>query len=162
MSPIQTPPELYAHAIAIEQEAAQRYGEFAERMSDLGNQDVAQIFSMLARLEGEHLQTLQNRTEGVELPRIDPRQYHWIDADAPETAAREWLFRLLTPRQALLIALDAEKRAQAFFERVFITATDPGLRMLAKEMALEENEHIGMVEQLLARNPEPFKDWLLT
>ena len=162
MKGIQTPPELYAHAIAIEQEAAARYAELAERMADLDNGDVAEIFWMLARLEGEHLQTLKSRTEGVALPRIDAGQYQWIYADAPETAAREWLFRLLTPRQALLIALEAEKRAQAFFERVFITSQDPGLRMLAKEMALEETEHIDMVEHLLERNPEPYKDWLST
>jgi rubrerythrin len=162
MNRIQTPPELYAHAIAIEQEAAARYSEFAERMVDLGNDGVAEIFSMLAQHEAEHLETLKNRTDGVALPRIDPEQYHWLDAGAPETAAREWLYRLLTPRQALQIALQAEKRAQVFFEHVFITAGDPGLRMLAKEMALEEGEHVCMVERLLERNPEPQKEWLST
>jgi rubrerythrin len=162
MKPIQSPPELYAHAIAIEQEAAARYSELAERMADLGNDGVAEIFSMLAQQEAEHLETLRSRTDGVALPCVDPGQYYWLDAGAPETAAREWLYRLLTPRQALQIALQAEKRAQVFFEHVFITARDPGLRMLAKEMALEEGEHVRMVECLLGRSPEPQKESLST
>ena len=159
MKPIESAPELYAHAIAIEREAAERYGELAARMADRGNEAVADVFSHLARLEGEHLDALELRTAGVELPGIAPGEYAWVDVGAPETAAHEWLFRLITPRQALAIALQAEKRAQAFFERVCLTADDPALRALAREMALEEGEHIAMVERLIERTPDPIIDW---
>ena len=159
MRPIQSAPELYAHAIAIEREAAARYAELAQLMADRGQEAVADIFSYLARLEGEHLDTLERRTAGVALPRIAAGEYHWFDAGAPETAAHEWLFRLITPRQALLIALEAEKRAQVFFERVYLTSNDPALRGLAQEMALEESEHVAMVERLVERTPEPQVDW---
>ena len=37
------------------------------------------------------------------------------------------MFRLLTARQALEIALSAERRAQAFFEKVLLGAEDPAL-----------------------------------
>lgn len=159
MTSIQSAPELYAHAIAIEREAAERYAELAQHMADRGSDAVAEVFSMLARLEAEHLGALQRKTEGVALPQIATAQYQWLDAGAPETAAREWLFRLMTPGQALLIALEAEKRAQAFFERVFLTCDDPALRALAREMALEEAEHIAMVERLIERTPDPVVDW---
>ena len=152
---IRTPPELYAHAIAIEREAAARYAQLAERMADEGREDLARIFDMLARAEAEHLDALERRTEGVELPAIDEGRYHWLDAAAPETAARELVFRLMTPRQALAIALQAERRAHAFFERIAWTAADPALRALAREMAAEEREHIELVARLLERTPEP-------
>ena len=159
MKTIHSAPELYAHAIAIEREAAERYSEFAERMADLGNDAVASVFAWLASVEGEHLVTLQQRTEGVQLPEPVLNRYRWLDSGAPETSARELIFRLMTPRRALEIALAAEKRAQAFFEGVMMTADDPALRALAQEMAMEEQGHVALVERLLERTPEPGVDW---
>jgi len=159
MQAIRSAGELYAHAIAIEREAAERYSEFAERMADLGNEAVAELFGRLAGFEAEHLETLLRRTDGVEVPEPAPAEYRWLDAAAPETAARELLFRLMTPHLALEIALAAEKRAQAFFEHVLMTAADPALRALAKEMAAEEQEHVRIVEQLLAHTADSIVDW---
>ncbi|HXM80578.1 MAG TPA: ferritin family protein [Burkholderiales bacterium] len=154
MRAIRSTQELYAHAIAIEREAAERYGELAGRMADEGRDELATVFDMLARMEAEHLEALERRTDDTALPAIAPAQYQWLDAGAPETAARELIFRLMTPRQALAIALEAERRAQAFFERVFSTADDPALRALAREMAAEEQEHVALIERLLERTPE--------
>ncbi len=159
MEAIRSPLELYARAIAIEREAAERYDEFAIQMSDLGNEAVAALFARLSALETEHLHTLERRTEGTAVPDLRLDQYRWLDAGAPETAARELIYRLLTPRMALAIALDAEKRAQAFFGHVCRTAKDPALRGLAQEMAMEEAEHVAMVERMLDQTPDPNLDW---
>ena len=159
MKSIASTAELYAHAIAIEREAAARYTEFSQHMLDQGNEGVASVFATLARLETEHLMALERRTAGVALPALGARGYGWLEEGPPETAARELVFRLMTPRNALAIALGAEKRAQAFFEQVLVTAPDPGLRALAREMAAEESEHIAMVERLLERVRDPFVDW---
>jgi rubrerythrin len=159
MKAIGSAPELYAHAIAIEREAAARYSELAQQMSDRGNDAVAEVFSNLARAEARHLDALERGTEGVALPQIAEGEYRWLDAGAPETAAHEWLFSLITPRQALLIALDAERRAEAFFEGVLLAAHDPALRALAREMALEESEHVRIVQQLIERTPDPVVNW---
>ena len=152
---IRSAPELYAHAIAIEREAAERYCELAARMQDEGREDLARVFQMLAGLESEHLQTLEARTRGVALPPIGADRYHWLDAGAPETAARQLVYRLMTPRMAIAIALQAEVRAQAFFERVMLTAEDPALRALAREMAAEEQEHAALLARLLEGTPDP-------
>jgi rubrerythrin len=158
-APIRTPNELYAHAIAIEREAAERYAELAQRMADLGNEDVAALFRQLAVFEAEHLDTLEGRTAGVDVPRIEPGDFAWLDAGAPETVARELVFRLLTPRAALEIALAAERRAHEFFLQVKASADDPALRALAQEMAMEEQGHIAMVEQAIQRTPDVRVDW---
>lgn len=89
MKIIRTPAELYAHAIAVEREAAARYAEFAERMEDTGRQDLARVFAMLAGLEAEHLEALERRAAGIALPEIRAGEYAWLDAGAPETQARE-------------------------------------------------------------------------
>ena len=150
---MKTVADLYAHAIAIEREAAARYSEFAERMDDLGNEAAAQVFATLARLEAEHLIELLKRTEGMDLPGLAAHEYAWLDSGAPETAARELVFRLMTPRHALEIALAGEKRAAAFFESVVMTADDPMLSALAAELAADETDHIVMIEKLLEKTP---------
>jgi rubrerythrin len=137
--------ELYAHAIAIEREADERYAECAERMEDLGNPAV---------------EVLLARTSGVALPALAAHEYRWLDAGAPETAARELVFRFMTPRQALSIALRAARRAQAFFEHVLMTAADPALRALAREMAAEEAEHSEVLERILEKVSKPLADWI--
>ena len=159
MRPIKSSPELYAHAIAIEREATARYVEFAERMSDLGNEPVAEIFGTLATLEAEHLVELLERTTGMALPELAGGEYRWLSSSAPESVDRELVFRLMTPRQALEIALLAEHRAAAFFESVILTADDAMLRALACEMAADEGDHVAMLEKLLERTPSEMIDW---
>lgn len=159
LEPIRSAPELYAHAIAIEREAAQRYEEFAHYMADLGNDEVAAAFARLREVEDEHLRTLLARTDHVPIPELQADEFHWLDAGAPETAAHELVYRFMTPRMALKIALDAEKRAEAFFEQTYRTAEDPALHALAQEMAMEEKEHVAAVERLLERTPDPNVDW---
>jgi hypothetical protein len=98
--PIESAAELYVHAIAIEREAAERYAEFARRMSQQGNEEVARLFRRLAGFESEHLAALRQRTAGVELPELSA-DYSWLDATAPETMPLDLLFGHMTPRQAL-------------------------------------------------------------
>ncbi|HET7197103.1 MAG TPA: ferritin family protein [Burkholderiales bacterium] len=160
MKAIRSPAELYAHAIAIEREAAGRYSELAERMDDEGREELARVFGELARMEAEHLETLERRTQGIALPAIAPGEYQWL-GEAPETAARDLVFRLMTPRQALAMALAAEQRAEAFFEHLCWSAPDPALRSLAREMAAEESGHVALIARLLEATPAPLEGTLL-
>lgn len=155
---IESAAELYVHALAMEREAAERYGEFAGRMADEGNYPLAELFRLLAREERRHLEALKRRTEGVPLPALDS-DYRWLDQGAPETAARELVFRLMTQRDALQIALRAEKRARAFFEHAVRVADDPAVRALAREMAAEEAAHVELLERALSRTPGSQVDW---
>ncbi len=157
--PIRNTEELFAHAIAIEHEAAERYSELGERMRELGNDVVAELFLRLAHLEKDHEHVLQRRAAGLRLPRLAPGEYAWLEDHAPETAAHTLVLNLLTPYSALKVALDAEKRAAAFFESVRIQAADPALRALAKEMAAEEGVHIAWVQSAIRRTPDPVIDW---
>ena len=157
--PIDTMPALFAHAIAIEREATERYTEFAARMRDLGNDEVAAVFAQLARFERSHLEALMQRVRGMELPQIEASQHAWLDSGVPQTAARELVFRMMTPRDAIQMALNAERRANAFLVRLQRLVPTPELRELAQEMAAEESDHVALLERVLARLPEPIADW---
>ena len=157
--PIHSSDDLLAHAIAIEHEAGERYAELGERMRDLGNDTVAELFLRLAAMEKEHEQELLRRADGRPLPRIARGEYAWLDGPAPETAAHELVLRTLTPHGALKIALRAELRAESFFEFARRQATDPEIARMAGEMAAEEGVHIAWVESALRRTSNPVIDW---
>lgn len=157
--PIASGEELLAHAIEIEREAAARYAELGERMRDLGNDVVAELFLRLAAMEQKHQRELEARAQGRALPKIAPGEYAWLESGAPETAAHDLVLNLLTPHGALRIALDAEQRALAFFEAARVQARDPALAAMAAEMAAEEGVHVAWVKSALRRTPDPVIDW---
>jgi rubrerythrin len=151
--------ELYAHALAVEREAAARYAELAEFMSDHGNAPVAELFARLAQIEEEHADAIVARARGLNVPALRSFEHTWFDAGPPETVAHEFVFRLMTPHDALKVALEAEQRARAYFEAVFAAATAPDVKMLAASMIQEEQQHIEWVERALAMDPDPHIDW---
>ena len=78
---------------------------------------------------------------------------------SPEPAVYEWLARMIGPREALVIALAAERRAQAFFTELAESADDEGVRRMAREFAEEEAEHAARLERALAAEADPRIDW---
>lgn len=157
--PIESVADLFAHALAMEREAVARYREFAQQMLDHDNEDSARLFERLAEVEAQHAEHLERRATGIAVPVLAPAEVAWLDEGGPESPAHEFIFRMMTPRDALNIALLAEERAQEFFEEVLRSATDPGIRALAREMAAEEGEHIAWVKAAIARTPDPNIDW---
>jgi len=148
---------LYAHALAIEHEAEASYRELAARMADFGNDTVADLFHRLAEFEGEHAFHLAKRCVGIEIPLLAPGEYAWLDCGAPVPEARAFVYRMMTPRLALEIALRAEEQARAFFEHIRYESLDAGIRELATEFTLDEASHIAWVKDALARLPQPFQ-----
>jgi rubrerythrin len=149
MPPIATVEDFYAHALAIEHEAAERYAELALYFSDRGEDTLAGLASSLASMEREHFDALAAACATLTLPAIDPRRYQWLEADAPESAARELLYRLATPRMLLEIALAAEWRAHEFFAGIARSSPSKEVCELASEMAAEERQHVQWVRDAL-------------
>ena len=145
--------DFFAHAVAIEREAAARYDEFARHMRDQA-QDTAELFSRLAREDLEHARNLRRRNH---VARVSPGEYAWLDQGAPQSAAHEWVFRLMSPRCALEIAMRAEDRARRFFEQVLLSAGDRRMKAVAREFLQEESEHIARMRRALVNLPS--LDW---
>jgi rubrerythrin len=137
MANVSSATELYAHAIAMERESVKQYRELAARMRDVGHEALAELLASFAQFESEHLRVLERRTADLELPKVVPSTLFRLDVAGA-----------LAPRQVLAAVLEAERRAHAFFETIVITAADPALRNLARELALEEAEHIAVIEKL--------------
>jgi rubrerythrin len=125
--------EVLVHAIAVEREAARRYGELARGMAERHEGEAAALFAQIARQDRSHLERLEAKSAGVALPDLDA-DHSWRDAAAPVAAA-----------------LQAERDARAFFEQARRVARDPLARSLAEEMAAEESEHIARIQVLVER-----------
>ena len=159
MKPIGSVEEFYAHALAIEREAMERYQEFDHYFRGRGEEVLAGLCANLARLEGDHLRELVEASAHLQLPAIDASGYCWIEAHSPEASVREVFYRIATPRHLLEAALQAEIRAFEFFDNVVHTTPEPQVRALASEMAAEEMQHIGWVRNALEYHPYTQQEW---
>jgi len=157
--PIQSVESFYAHALAIEREAAERYAEFETYFFDRGEEVLAGLCRNLAQMENEHFLELVRSSKHLKLPAFEATQYQWLEGGSPEAAAREVFYRVAEPRQLLEVALHAECNALSFFEWVARTTSDESVRRLARAMAAEEMEHVRWVQQALEYHPSRNIDW---
>jgi rubrerythrin len=142
--------ELLLHALVIELEAVQRYEQLTKMMERIGNTKVAEIFAKMSNIEAKHVETIEEQIRGHNLPMLTPNQYRWRGLESPENADSGRLFHLMTPCQALSLALDSEKRAYEFFADVVDDSIDERVREMAAEFAVEEEQHVAWVEEWLA------------
>src|SRR5512139_462558 len=99
LEPIGSVEEFYAHALAIEGEAARCWRRYQEHFADRGEEVLAGLSGNLARFEEEHHQLLLERAGKLALPELPPDRYRWLESGAPESADCEVVFRLATPRE---------------------------------------------------------------
>ena len=147
---VQTVPELLAHAMAMETEASERYGELADQMETHRRKAVAAIFRRLETAEKKHLVDLAEMCNGVVLPHYAPWDFKWRSNEGPETIDIGRVHYQLSVREAVLLALEHERKATQFYVDVANTALAPDVIGLARRFADEEREHIGWLEACLA------------
>ncbi|MBT8089279.1 MAG: ferritin family protein [Gammaproteobacteria bacterium] len=150
--------ELLLHALVIEREAMHRYTELANMMAQIGNKKVSRIFSKMSGIEAKHAESIERQIEGQKLPVLTPSQYTWHGPEAPENTDSNRLFHLMTPCQALELALKNEKRAYEFYSDVVDDSTDERVREMASDFAGEEEQHVAWVEEWLAEVRPADKD----
>lgn len=143
-------PELLAHALAMETEAANRYGEIADQMETHHKTAVAAIFRRLEKAEIEHLGNLTAKCSEVKLPHHAPWEFKWNGGESPETIDIGKVNYRLSVRAAILLALQHEHKASDFYAAIARGTTDTAVRTLAQQFAEEEREHVGWLETCLA------------
>ena len=149
--------ELMAQALAMENDAAQRYAELADAMEMHNNRGVAELFRKMAEIERKHAAQIMAQMGWKEAP--PPAKITWEDFEAPETTPSDEVHYLMQPYHALEIALAAEKRAERFFARLVRVASVASVRKAARELLVEEREHVALVAAWMRKVPRPKKDW---
>ena len=139
-------------AVLVEDEAKERYEEFAYQMEQHRTPEAATFFRYMVENETKHGEQLAQRRQelfGSAKAVVDGTML--FDVEAPDyDAARAFM----TPRAAMLAALESEKKAYAFFSSAIPSITDPKVRALFEELRDEELEHQGLVLAEIEKLPE--------
>jgi erythrin-vacuolar iron transport family protein len=138
-------------AVLIEEEAKERYEEFADQMETHHTPEAARFFRFMARNEEKHRAELAFRRGEIfaEAPRSVTRAMIF-DVEAPDyDEARAFM----TARDALESALRSEEKAHAFFIAALPQVFDTQVRVLFQELRDEEVEHQDLVRLELSKLP---------
>jgi rubrerythrin len=140
-------------AILIEEEAGERYLEFAEQMENQHTAEAARFFRTMIANEVKHGEELAERRRALfgDQPRQVDRSLLW-DVEAPEY---EKARAFMSHREALEVALESERKAQAFFAEAVKHVSDLDVKRLFTQLGEEEVLHAQLVAGELSRLPPP-------
>lgn len=148
-----------AHALAMENEASERYAELADMMAVHNNADVAEMFRQMSEFSHMHALSVRQRASGHELPRLKSWEFRWNMPEPPEVGDPGIAHYLMRPWHALAFALENERKGMAYYATAAQSGDDAEIRALAAAFADEEAEHVATLERWLARTPEPEFGW---
>lgn len=138
--------DLFALAIAMEREAAERYDALAADMEAQGETELAALFRRLEQAERDHENGI-----GAWATRagIEPSRTLTFQWDSPEAPSREDIDQAggprMSPWKALAIAVRNEERAFAAYTQIAAKTNDATAQDYAERMAREELEHVAML-----------------
>ncbi len=150
-------PEFLAHAVALEQEAADRYLELADMMEAHRNDAVSTVFRSMTRFSQMHCDAIKVRAGSIELPQLKSWEYRW--RSPPEVGGEEGFDYMIEAYNALKYARQNESRAMQYYRSVAEESTDAEVRRLATEFANEETEHVAALDKWIALTPRPSSTW---
>jgi rubrerythrin len=139
-------------AILIEDEAQERYEEFAANLKVHHTPDAATFFTTMARNEAKHGAELRARRQTLfgDAPTRVSRDLLW-DVEAPDFDQSRMF---MTARQAMGVALACEVKAYDYFDEALAHVKDADVRELFEELRAEEDEHKALVKAIMAKVPE--------
>jgi rubrerythrin len=138
-------------AVLIEQEAEERYLEFADQMTTHHTPEAEKFFRFMAVNEQKHGSELAARRAELfgDAPTAVTRTMIF-DVEAPDyDQARAFM----SPHAALTTALRSEEKAWAYFDRALPSISNAEVRALFEELRDDEIHHIELVKAELAKLP---------
>lgn len=150
-------PEFLAHAVALEQEAADRYLELADMMEAHRNDAVSEVFRSMTRFSQMHRDEIKARVGAIRLPQLKSWEFRW--RSPPEVGGEEGFDYMIEPYNALKYARANELRAMQYYRSVAEESADAEVRRLAAEFAYEETEHVAALDKWIALTARPSLTW---
>jgi len=138
-------------AILIEEEAQGRYDEFTKLVGGRYKGDASDVFKNMAVYEAKHKGELVARRQklfGTAASTVSASALD--DVEAPDRGQPRVF---MSPRQALEVALEGEKKAFAYFDDALRHVKDPEVRKLFEELRAEEVQHQEYIKKAMATLP---------
>jgi rubrerythrin len=138
-------------AILIEEEAEERYEELTKLVGGRYEGDASDVFRRMKDAETKHGAQLRKRREQLfgAAPRRMDRGMFW-EIEAPDYGKPRVY---MSPREAMEVALDSEKKAWAFFDQALPHVRDAEVHALFEELRGEELEHQRLLESHMKGMP---------
>jgi rubrerythrin len=138
-------------AILIEEEARERYEDFADQMEQHHTPEAARFFRFMAGNEEKHSAELNARRKelfGGQPSRVTRGML--FEVEAPEF---DEVRVFMSAREALQVAFRAEKKAWSFFSEAAPRVADIRVQQLFSELREEEVHHQRLVLAELEKTP---------
>ena len=143
------------HALALEHQAAERYGELTAQMEENGASELAALFARLGDFSARHATQIDDiARQHQPLPRLQSWQFDWETPLPPEVGDTALTTPSMTITQALGYAIANERRGWEYYNTIALTAADPATRWLAQGFASEEAEHVHTLERWLINHQD--------
>lgn len=150
---IDTLEDFLLRAARLEADAAEGYMQLASTMDSLDKTEIADLFRKFAGFSRMHLSEMQ-QTQIKELGHVldhSEAVIVWPDELSPENPLAAMKSTDINPRQAIEIALEAERTACDFYSAVAGQTRSAEVQELAQEFAEEESEHVEHLQKWLER-----------
>lgn len=134
-------------AVGMEHEAAQRYRQLADGMERAGDEEMAALFHRLAEMETAHEEGLGRWALREGRPPPKPAHFSWQMPETFGDSDDDGEAHVMTPYQALALAVRNEQSAFAFYTYLAAIAADEPTENRALALAREELEHIAELRQ---------------
>jgi len=139
-------------AVAIEEEARERYLEFVDQMTRHHTPEAAEFFDRIANSELTHAERIRQRRRalfGDAEVTVDRSPVY--EVEAPEY---DQVRAFMTVHRALEVALESERKAFRFYERALDVVNDAEVRELFEDLKEQEVLHQQLILEFRERLPE--------
>lgn len=142
--------DFLVHALALENQAAQRYGELSLHLEGCDAPELAALFGRMSDFSRQHASQITQLARPFQpLPVLQSWQFDWTTPLPPEVSDGALIGPDMTIAQALALAIGNERRGWDYYNNVALTAGDFHTRMLARDFAAEEAQHVLTLERWL-------------
>ncbi len=160
---IKSPEHLLAQVYAMKCESEDRLQDLIDSLKQHNNSAAADVFSRTIELIKVSIKNIEQRTQGMQLPEIPPWEAQWHCEEQPDCLCIENAHYLMTPLQALDLAIFNEKRLQEFFLQQIDEGITEEIRLIANELFVQEKQLSIQIhswkEQLEHSQTEPDEDF---
>ena len=137
---IKSPEHLFAQVYAMKCESEDRLQDLIDSLNQHEKMQATETFSRTIELIKLSLKNIEQRVQGMQLPEIPPWESQWHYEDQPDLVCIENAHYLMSPLQALELALFNERRLLEFFKQQVDKGINEEIRLIADEFLVQEKQ----------------------
>ncbi len=152
----------YVHALGLQSECENRLTDLALTLEAHHNPEAATIFAQAEQIHAEITGEIEQECEGVELPRVPPWEFCWVEDDKIDDIRIEALDFQVSAYQAIDLVLDNLNAVSGIYAGIQAQSEDQAVQQAAEQMIVLIHDEVRRVDawkvQYAASEPLPDYD----